>query len=199
MEIIWNSKNSFTITTNNGTILINPASREASKDADIVLFSNAASNVEKTRERASDNYEVTWPGEYEANNILVVGVEADHDDEETLETMYSITTPEGISLGFIGAVTKRPDSKSLEKLGNVDILLINIDESSDVKSKEMVGMIEVVESKVVIPFFSNEDSVASLVKALAEPLPEAQKSFKVQKSQIDTEGTSYILLQNSQG
>lgn len=196
MEIIWNSKNSFTISSTNGNILINPAKEQASK-AHVIMHSSASSNVEAVRNPITDNYDVSWPGEYEANNALIVGVEAPHNDAGTLETMYSITVPEGITVGFIGAVDKRPESKSIEKLGNIDILLLSIDENSEVKAKDMVGMIEEVECKIAIPFYTKEESLAAFSKALAEALPEAQKSLKIQKSQIATEGTTYALLQAS--
>lgn len=195
MEIIWNSHHSFTITSSNGTVAINPGSEDTK--AQVVIHSNASSNVEAPRDAASSKYDVSWPGEYETNNTLIVGVEAPHSSKDTLETMYSITFPEGITVGFIGAVAKRPESKAIEKLGNIDILLLSIDENSEVKAPDMVGMIEQVECRIVIPFYTKEESLASFAKALAEALPEAQKSLKIQKSQIASEGTTYTVLQAS--
>lgn len=194
MEITWNSNNSFTITSNNGTVRINPSSKEAASKANVLIHSNANANVEAPRDPVSSVYDVSWPGEYETQDCLVVGVEAPHSSDDVLETMYAITLPEGITVGFIGAVAKRPESKSIEKLGNIDVLLLSIDEHSEMKAQDFVGIVEEVEGRIVVPFYTKEESLASFSKALAETLPEAQKSLKIQKSQIATEGTTYVVL-----
>ncbi len=194
MEIIWNSNSTFTISSTNGTLLINPSSEDHIKKASILVYSESSSNVEDTRKTFEHAYDVSWPGEYEAQNTLIVGVEGSTTRKDSLETMYAITVPESITVGYIGDISERPASKSIEKLGNIDILLLAIDERNELKSKDFVGIIEEVEAKIVIPFYTNEGSLASFSKALAEALPEAQKSLKIQKSQLADGATTYITL-----
>lgn len=195
MEIIWNSNSTFTISSTNGTLLINPTSEDHVKKASVLVYSGSSNNVEDTRDTFEHAYDVSWPGEYETQNTLIVGVEGATSKKNSLEVMYAITVPENITIGYIGEISERPASKSIEKLGNIDILLLAIDERNELKSKDFVGIIEEVEAKIVIPFYTNEGSLELFSKALAEALPEAQKSLKIQKSQLSDASTAYITLQ----
>jgi L-ascorbate metabolism protein UlaG (beta-lactamase superfamily) len=134
---------------------------------------------------------VDGPGEYEINDITVVGVPAQRhlaQGKEKEATMYRIVTGE-VTVVIVGHVADPLTDDQLEKLGVVDIAIVPVGGSG--YTLDTHGAVEVVKQldpKVVIPTHYADSAInyevpqlelAPFIKELAAAAHEVTPKFKI--------------------
>ena len=138
-------------------ILIDPFEKESGLQAprgtaDLILMTHPGRKVS-----SKDAFLIEGPGEYDVNGVSVEGIEASQGGMLTetgspaKTTFYSIDV-EDIRVCHLGGIGKEElTSQQLERIGNVDILMLPIGGADTLSAKEAVKVMAQIEPKVIIP------------------------------------------------
>ncbi len=200
----------FKIETQGKIIAIDPFSEKASKEkpsrfkADVVLSSHGHEGHNNTDLIMGDPFLLNTPGEIEINNVFVKGIKTSHDNEDGgkfgKNTVFVIDS-EDIRLVHLGDFGEKKIKDSLiEKLGDIDILLIPISAKYRTNPvSEAVDLIKQLEPKIVIPMhYTSEDQLNKFVKEIGTT-PEKMDKLNIKSNAIDREEDSQmrlVVLQN---
>ncbi len=161
MEIEYKGANCVVITTKKATLTIDPKlSSVGLKDItpkDAVVLATQPEFCLKNEAVTIDR-----PGEYEVNNISIVGVSAkrsiDHEDVYNA-TMYRIATSE-VSIAVIGHVATPLTEEQLEGLGVVDVVIIPVGGNGyTLDAHQAVAAVRQLDPKVVIPTHYEDSAI----------------------------------------
>jgi len=98
-------------------------------EADVVTISHEHAGHNNSDALRGQPFVINSAGEYDIKGIMVEGVESYHDDKEGSKygknIIYRIEIDD-ISIVHLGDLGQKLDSKQLEKIGQVDILLIPV-------------------------------------------------------------------------
>jgi len=141
-------------------IVIDPFSEEIGLklpklEADILLTSHNHPDHNNVRGIGGAPFLISGPGEYEIKEVYIQGIHSWHDEEGGQKlgenTIYTIEV-EDLKLCHLGGFGQRELSASqLEKIGNVDILMIPVGGVSTIDSKVAQKIISQIEPKIIIP------------------------------------------------
>ncbi len=227
MNIIWHGQSCFEIvailTKNNQVkIVIDPFPEEIGlkvpkMEADIVLTTHNHYDHNNIKAVSGNPFLIFGPGEYEVKNIFIQGISSFHDDKKGTErgknTIYTIEFPkasvssqapatEGMKLCHLGDLgQKELTEEQLEKIGEVDILMIPVGGIHTISAKEAVKVMSQIEPKITIPMHYalaklkiKMEGVDKFLKILGikkiEPLPK----LSIKKKDISPEEAKIILL-----
>ena len=160
MNITWKGQSCFQISASqvkNGSvsIVIDPFSKEIGLrvpklQADILLVTHDHSDHNNIKAVSGDPFIIDSPGEYDIKGVFVQGISASHGGEE--ETSIYILETEGLRLCHLGDLHQKELSpEQLEKIGNVDILMIPIGGTYTIDAKEAIKIMSQIEPKIIIP------------------------------------------------
>jgi L-ascorbate metabolism protein UlaG (beta-lactamase superfamily) len=215
MQIIWKGQSCFQITAQKAktpvNIVIDPFSpeiglRPPSSAADIVLVTHDHSDHNNTKTIPGDPFIVSGPGEYEIKDVYITGIPSFHDladgKEKGLNTIYVIDT-ESLRVCHLGDLgQKELTSEQLEKIGEIDILMIPVGGNTTISEKEAQKIMSQIEPKITIPMHYQIpklkvklDGVEGFLKSMGikSVVPEAKLSIK--KKDISAEEAKIIVLQ----
>jgi len=165
MQIVWKGQACFYITALRGKqdqvkILIDPFEDSLGlklppQEADIVLVTHGHSDHNNVKAAKGDPFVIDSPGEYEVKSVFVQGIATFHDDvegkERGLNTVYTITA-EGITLCHMGDFgQKELTPEQVEKIGQVNVLLIPVGGMYTINGKEAGKIISQIEPNIIIP------------------------------------------------
>jgi len=221
MQIIWQGQSCFQISTSQGknnhvNIVIDPFSEEiglrAPKlEADILCVSHQHydhNNVKAVSAPpgAETPFLIEGPGEYEIKGIFIQGIPAFHDASEGKErgqnTIFTIETEE-IKLCHLGDLGQRElTPEQVEKIGEVDILMIPVGGVYTISAKEAVKVMSQIEPSIIIPMHYQIpklklklDGLDKFLKTMGmksvAPLPK----LSIKKKDISPEEAKIIVLQ----
>jgi len=170
MQIIWKGQSFFQIISQTGknnqvSLAIDPFDetiglRVPKLEADILLISH--SHFDHSNKKAVLSpipgqfpFVIDGPGEYEIRGIFIQGIQSWHDEKEGKErgdnTIYTIET-EDLKLCHLGDFgQKELSADQLEKIGDVDILMVPVGGTYTIDSKTASKIISQIEPKIVIP------------------------------------------------
>jgi len=129
-------------------------------EADIILIShdhfdhNNVKGVLPAKKEESP-FVIDGPGEYEKKGVFINGIPGFHDNSNGKErgriTMYTIDAEEMrlLHLGDLGQ--KELTDEQMERIGDVDILMIPVGGTFTISSKEAVSIMSQIEPKIIIP------------------------------------------------
>lgn len=211
MTISWFGHSCFRIETKEGSILIDPFSKDIGlkppriKD-DLVLVTHSHydhNNIEGVDPQTT--MVIDGPGEYEKQSIYVRGILSYHDKEQGkergLNTIYVIKAEDIIvcHMGDFGQASF--EKNQIDDIGDVDILMIPVGGIYTVNFKEAVEIIGQIEPKVIIPMHYKVkdlkidiDSPDKFIKELGLT-PEKVDKFKIVRKNLPTEEMKLILFQ----
>lgn len=164
MEIQFLGHSSFRIKGKKIIVVTDPYSKEVGFEmprvsADIVTVShehfdhNAVDQVGGTVRR-KEPFVIRAPGEYEVESVFVFGVASWHDKKKDGErgtnTIFAITF-EGLRLVHLGDLGHKLADKQIEKVGEVDILMVPVGGNYTIGPKEAGEVVNQLEPLVVIP------------------------------------------------
>lgn len=215
MQIIWYGQSFFQILTQKSKekiikIAIDPFDEKIglkppSLEADILLISHFHDNHNNIKAVAGAPFGINGPGEYEIKEVFIQGIPAFHDAVEGKErgktTIYTIVA-EGIKICHLGDLGQRElTDEQLEKIGDIDILMIPVGGIYTISSKEATKIISQIEPKIVIPmhYFIPKlkiklEGLDKFLKVMGVKSPEISKKLSIQQKNLPTEGMKIVVL-----
>jgi L-ascorbate metabolism protein UlaG (beta-lactamase superfamily) len=164
MNIVWKGQSCFQIATQKTkfqvNIVIDPFSPEIglkppSQSADMVLVTHNHPNHNNTKAVGGEPFLISGPGEYEIKDVYIQGIPSWHDEKEGKErggnTIYVIDA-EDLRVCHLGDLGQNElTDEQLEKIGEVDILMVPVGGVTTISEKEAVKIISQIEPKITIP------------------------------------------------
>lgn len=206
MEIKWLGHACFQIKTKTATLVIDPY-----KDiglsmpkvvADVLLITHDHFD-HNAREKVKAEVVIDSPGEYEIKGVYIEGIRAFHDEKQGAErgkiTMYLIKVDE-VSLLHTGDLGHRLDSKLIEEINGVDVLLVPVGGKYTLDAKAASEIVKDLDPRIVIPMHYKIPGltldiagVEGFVKEIGLK-PEEMGILKVNRSQLPEEEMRLVLL-----
>jgi len=208
MHIIWYGQSCFQINTSQNkseksVILINPFSKETGLrlpkiKADIVLFTHKSEYLLKPKEVPGSHFLITGPGEYESREIFIEGI-------ANKSTFYTIET-EKMRLCHLGGLgEKELTSEQLDRIGNIDILMIPVGGMGIISWKEALGIVSQIDPRIVIPMnyqipklkLSGKEKlegVDKFLKGMGKQTIEFQDKLVIKHKDLSQDGVEIVVL-----
>ncbi len=180
MEINWLGHSCFRIRGSRSTIVTDPYSPEwrtlpAKLSANIVTVSHRHPGHSYTGGISGESRLISGPGEYEINDILVVGLATFHDavrgEERGRNTVYLLEVDE-IAICHLGDLGHKFSGAQLEELGSVDILLTPVGGISTIGASLAAEVVRQIGPRVVIPMHYKVDALDTELEPAARFLNE---------------------------
>lgn len=207
MTITWFGHSCFRIESKDGSILIDPFSKEIGlrppkiKD-DVVLVTHHHSDHDNTAEANPEAFIIDGPGEYEKHGMAIRGIASFHDNKQGKErgpnTIYVIKT-EDMTICHMGDYGQdKFEDRQLETIGDVDILMVPVGGTYTIDYKEAVSVIGQIEPKMIIPMhYKLKDlkiDLAGPEKFIKEIglTPEKVDKLKIVKKNLPVEETKLV-------
>ncbi len=165
MQIIWHGQSCFQIEARHNkseltSIVIDPFSEEIGLrlpklQADIVLVTHSHSDHNNIKGVEGSPFLIQEPGEYEIKKVFVQGISAWHDQKQGQERgpniIYTIEA-EDLRLCHLGDFgQKELTEEQMDKIGNVDVLMIPIGGVYTISAKEAIKVMSQIEPRIIIP------------------------------------------------
>lgn len=189
MDITFLGHSSFKIKTRDASVITDPYDSKnvgikfGTQSADIVTVSHQ--HDDHNNISAVDDVKKVFdaPGEYEIKGVSIIGLPSFHDDkkgDERGKNTIFIFEVEGLRLVHLGDLGHELNEKTLELIGDVDILLIPIGGEYTIDSEKAAQIVRSIDPRIVIPMhyqmpginpdnFSKLDGVEKFVTAAGLP------------------------------
>ena len=176
MVIQYYGGGSFRVSSGEKSILIDPENNRLK--ADVILRTISPPNID-----SESSAEIAFPGEYEIGGVEILGVGVPAEStEKFIKTVYYVTF-EDIRLAFFGHISKMPEVKILEEMGEPDVVIIPTGADHFLPEQDAVTLIKKIEPAMVIPSFFKD--LKNFKKALGQKsAPEEKAVFK--KKDLET-------------
>lgn len=160
MDVQFYGANTFEVTINKTTFIIDPAkasihSKNPNLKKSIVLLTN---NFE-TQPVSSDDaqFVIDSAGEYEIHGVAINGIQTPaildvHDEGESVMNFAYTLRSNDISLGVVGHPKTPLDEDILEQLGTLDVLIVPVGGGGLTLDPEAAAqLVKAIDPKIVIP------------------------------------------------
>ncbi len=205
MIINWLGHSFFKIETQGKIIAIDPFHEEivgvkpSRFKADIVLSTHDHLGHNNIDLIMGTPFILNTPGEIEINDIFVKGIDTYHDNDEGAKhgknTIFVIDS-ENIQLAYLGDFgEKKIKDDLLEKLGNVDILLMPIVAKYRTQPiEEAINIIKQIQPKIIIPMhYSKKDDLEKFIKEIGTS-PERLEKLNIKRNNISDDEDAQMQL-----
>ncbi len=194
MQIIWYANTCFKIISSGVTIITNPFSpkdlgfKNPRITSEIVIFSSEEEIKEK--KDFSGHLVLSNPGEYEIKNIFIYGIP--HFEGKNLKTIYLLNL-ENIKICFFGEVFKNLTDKEIEKLYEVDIVILPLFDKNLID--QTIKMINKIQPSIIIPVYKKEENeLLPFLKKFSLKKIEKLEKLKIKKNEILKEKKKLVIL-----
>lgn len=216
MTINWYGQSCFQISSSQGknnhvSIVIDPFDESTGLkppklQADIVLVTHDHSDHNNVKAVSGEPFIAKGPGEYDIKGVFIQGIPGYHDNIQGAQrgsiTIYTIDT-EGIRLCHLSDLgQKELTSSQLDKIGNIDILMIPIGGIYTIDAAEAVKVMAQIEPRIIMPMHYKIpklkiklDDIDKFLKNLGIKKPELLPKLSIKKKDISTEEVKIIILQ----
>jgi len=143
------------------------------------------------------------PGEYESKGVFMQGIGAYHDDSEGAKlgktTMYRFDVG-GITILHLGDLGTLLSDQQLEKIGDIDILLVPVGGKTTLDAKGAAEVVKQVDPRIVIPMHYKIDGLVgdyASVDAFKKEMGfkgEVLPKYKIAKKDLPIDTTEVVLL-----
>jgi len=210
MKISWYGHACFKIISKGATIVTDPFSKDIGLnpprcEADIVTISHDHYDHNNTSSLRGNPFIINTPGEYNLKNVSIFGIDSFHDNkqgkERGLNTIYVIET-EDMRICHLGDLGQNElYNEQLDKIGEVDILMIPVGGVYTINSDKAVGIINQIEPSIVIPMHFSLPKLKIKLHSVDEFLKEMGIKEKkpiehlvIKKNDLSKEETKVILM-----
>lgn len=160
MDITFLGHSSFRLKGKTATVVTDPFDPEIvglkfpKVAADIVTISHQHEDHNQADLVKGVKRLVSGPGEYEIMGVSIIGIPTFHDEKKGAKrgknTIY-VYEMDGLRLVHLGDLGHKLHEKMLEKIGDIDILMVPVGGEYTIGSKEAVEVARAIEPKIVIP------------------------------------------------
>ena len=215
MNIVWHGQSCFQISSsqiknNHVNIVIDPFSEETGLkipklEADIVLVSHQHYDHNNVKAVPGSPFVVSGPGEYEVKEVFIHGIPSFHDSslgkEKGSNTIYTIEAEDLriCHLGDLGQKELTPEQ--VEKIGEVDILMIPIGGMFTISVKEAMKIMSQIEPNIIIPMHyqipklkTKLDGLDKFLKAMGIKKIDSLPKLSIKKKDIVSEEAKIVVL-----
>ncbi|MFC1633014.1 MBL fold metallo-hydrolase [Patescibacteria group bacterium] len=210
MYISWHGLTMCKIGNKETTVVVNPFDASTGltplrPKAEVIALSaqqdKAFSNIKAVK---GDPFVITGPGEYEIAGISIQGIQTFHDNTQGkdagLNNIY-VMDVEGVKVCHLGYLGHSLTDKQLEKIGEVDVLLVPVGGGNGLDTKKAVSVTGQIEPRIVIPINYKLPKIKAKLSAL-EPFlkemgatgAEATNKLSLRKSNLPSEDTEVVVL-----
>ena len=214
MHIIWQGQSCFQIIAAHNkeqvVLVIDPFDEATGLKvpnftADILCITHDHHDHNNKKAVKGEPFLIEGPGEYEVKEVFIQGIPAFHDDKEGKErgqnTIY-VVEAEGMRLCHLGDLgQKELTSEQLEKIGDIDILMVPVGGVYTIDSKEAAKIISQIEPRVVIPmhYFVPKlkiklEGVDKFLKEMGKKSVEPQPKLLIKQKDLPEEETQIVVL-----
>lgn len=197
MDITWYGHSCFTLKGKKATLVTDPYSDRGftleKLKGDIVLTGEM--EHKELASVAGDPVKVDVPGEFEIKEVAIQGIQMPGHT-----TIYVMQMDE-FRICHLGSLASSLAPDIIEKIGDVDILLIPCGGKNVVDAKKAHEIIEEIEPRIVIPMdfladgdTTQYDGVENLLKISGVNPPRVDTFSIANKSQLPQEKTEYVVL-----
>ncbi len=197
MKIKWNGHASFTITSDNGTVIVtdpydsdnygDELAYEPVRDrADCALVSHGHSDHSYV-ESLSGSPKVL-KGSGEIKGISITGIKTFHDDSggsKRGDNMVFRFTVDGITICFLGDLGHIPSKDQIDAMGAVDILLVPVGGTYTLDPDMAAQLISIVKPGVAIPMHFRTKKCAFPIKGVEDFLSRMKDLKRLGRSEIE--------------
>lgn len=210
MNIIWYGQSCFKIISKDITIITDPFNKSIgikpyNGAADIVTVSHSHydhNNVESLR---GTPFVINTPGEFEIKNIFIYGFRSYHDKkngaERGVNTIYLIEA-EDMRVCHLGDLGETLSDKVIEKLGQVDVLMIPVGGVYSLDAKEADELIDRIEPSIVLPMHYKTpalniklDGLDKFLAARGIKKQETLDHLTIKKKELNPEENKVVILE----
>lgn len=131
-----------------------------------------------------DKNAVCWPGEYDFDGIFLRGI----GQQDGKQVSY-VSEIEGVRCAFVHEPVLEWSDADIEKLGDVDVLLIAAEHEKNTKA-----LVEAVDPRILILIENKEADVKAIAKACGAADAETVDEMKIQKSTLPTDSRKVVIL-----
>jgi L-ascorbate metabolism protein UlaG (beta-lactamase superfamily) len=215
MQITWKGQSCFQIVVQKAknsqvTMVVDPYGEEIGlkpsfQPADIVLVTHNHGDHNNIKSVPGNPFAISGPGEYEIKEVYVEGISAWHDNAQGKErgdnTIYIIKA-EDLKLCHLGDLgQKELTDEQLDKIGQVDVLMIPVGGNFTISAKEAMGIMSQIEPKITIPMHYQIpklkvklDDVDKFLKSLGVKSLTPESKLTVKKKDILPEEAKIVIL-----
>jgi len=215
MHIIWKGQSCFQLLTSQKkgeqtSIVIDPFDESIGLKppilrADILLITHHHRDHDNIKAIKGNPFIIDGPGEYEIKNIFIQGIPAFHDNvggkKRGKITIFTIETEEMriCHLGDLGQ--KELTSDQLDKIGDVDILMVPVGGIYTVDGTEASRIISQIEPRIVIPMHYRIpklkiklEKIDKFLEAMGIKSVEPQNKLLIKRKDLPAEEMKVIVL-----
>ena len=170
MEITYIGHSSFKIKGKDLSLVIDPYDpkigyKYPKQECDILLTTHNHFDHHYIEGVSGYKLHIDGPGEYEIANVFVTGIQVFHDnkngEERGINTIYLIEI-DGFSVLHLGDLGHELSKESMEKLPNIDILLIPVGGFYTINSGVAAKVVSSLEPSIVIPMHYKTDDLTGV-------------------------------------
>ena len=201
MEITWLGHSCFRIKGSRTTVITDPYSSDlgyslGKQTADIVTVSHQHPGHSNTRAINGSPKIFSRAGEYEISGVLLLGEPTFHDAEEGKKrgknTVFLIHIDD-VSICHLGDLGHVLNSKQVEDLDNINILMIPVGGVSTIAAAQAAQVVRLLEPKIVIPMHYKTPALKRELESADAFLKEmAVKDLSAQTKLMVTRGKSSV-------
>ncbi len=127
---------------------------------------------------------ISWPGEYDFLGVTMRGIGQDQGKQVSYQCVA-----DGVRLGFIDAPVLDWTDSDIERLGDVDVLVIAADQP-----KKVTAIIESIDPRIVVLFDVKDGDTSGVAKALGQPSVSPINELKVKPGSLPQDSRQVVLL-----
>lgn len=161
MIITYHGADFFKVSFGDTTIAVNPISKDSEikstkfgSDITLISLNSPEHNgADVTSRGDKESFLIKGPGEYEVSGVFIKGFlsKSTYGSEERINTIYTVSL-EGISLGFLGALSEKDlSAEAKEALEGIDILFVPIGGDNVLDAATGHKLAVQFEPKLIIP------------------------------------------------
>lgn len=210
MNITYLGHSCFRLRGKNKTLICDPYQKSIGfslpkSKAEIVILSHQDSASFDLSRVEGSPFIIKGPGEYEIGGVFVYGLQVKADEKskkQKLSTVYVVNI-DNYRACYLGDLKHPLSEKQLEEIDGVDVLLTPVGEKDSFNTSKLVGLIEKIEPKVLIPMlyktkahaadFNNRATLEEFTKTWGREVNREEK-LNLKKFTL-TEDTQLVVLE----
>lgn len=204
MELKFNGHSCFSLKTNQGIqIITDPHSKLSSLEARIVTVSHNTTNHNQTSKVGGSPQILDWPGEYEIEGIAITGIDASNQERGESNIIFKFILDQ-VRVCHLGDFSGKLTDKMLDKIGNIDILIVPVGGKNSLNAEQAKKIIEDIDPRIIIPMhYQGEeidaelDSVDKFLREMGKSNIEPQDSFSATRSSLPSDDSEIVVLKSS--